>query len=151
MFYNNRTRKVCLIMIEQIFLFCRESNYYHAPKWNDLILVNQYTGKITAFNTHVPLWHEVRRGPDNSTHETSLAALLETWRAKQNGCLITNDIFKHILLIERICICIQISLTFVPKGPINNKSALAQVMSWRRPGDKPLPKPIMSWDNDDVQ
>ena len=35
-------------------------------------------------------------------------------------------------------ISIQISLKFVPKGPIKNIPALVQIMAWRRPGDKPL-------------
>ena len=39
---------------------------------------------------------------------------------------------------------IKISLKFVPKGPIDNKSALVQVMvmAWHRTGDKPLPEPM---------
>ena len=32
---------------------------------------------------------------------------------------------------------------FVPKGPIDNKWALVQVMAWRRIGDKPLPEPML--------
>ena len=43
---------------------------------------------------------------------------------------------------EKFRILIQISLKFVPKGPIDNKSALVQVMAWRRSGDKPLSEPI---------
>ena len=39
---------------------------------------------------------------------------------------------------EKFCILIQISLNFYPKGPIDKKSALAQVVDWRRTGDKPL-------------
>ena len=35
------------------------------------------------------------------------------------------------------------SLKFVPKGPINNIPALVQIMTWRRPGDKPLSEPMM--------
>ena len=37
---------------------------------------------------------------------------------------------------------IQISLKFVPLGPTDKKSALVQVMAWRRTGNKPLPEPI---------
>ena len=33
-----------------------------------------------------------------------------------------------------------ISLKFVPKGPIDFKSALVRVMDWRRTGEKPLPE-----------
>ena len=38
---------------------------------------------------------------------------------------------------------IKISLNFVPKGPINNISALVHIMAWRRPGDKPLSESMM--------
>ena len=31
-----------------------------------------------------------------------------------------------------------------PKGPIDNNSALVQVMAWRRMGDKPLSEPILT-------
>ena len=37
---------------------------------------------------------------------------------------------------------ILISLKVVPKSPTDNKSALAQLMAWRRKGDKPLPEQI---------
>ena len=33
----------------------------------------------------------------------------------------------------------KISLKFVPKAPIDNTSALVQVMTWRQTDDKPLP------------
>ena len=46
---------------------------------------------------------------------------------------------------EKFGILIQISLTFVvTKGQIDNKSALGQVMAWRRIGDKPLPEPMLT-------
>ena len=40
---------------------------------------------------------------------------------EQNGCHFAN-IFKHIFMNEKFCILIQISLKFVPKGLIDNKS-----------------------------
>ena len=49
--------------------------------------------------------------------------------------VMANDIFKLILINEKLRILIQISLKFVPKGQIDNKSALVQVMAWRRTGD----------------
>ena len=39
---------------------------------------------------------------------------------------------------------IQISLKFVPKGLIDNKWALVQVMASRRTGDKPLAEPMLT-------
>ena len=68
---------------------------------------------------------------------------LNTLRPRQNGRHFTDDIFKCIFLNENVWIAIEISLTFVPKGRINNIPALVQIMAWRRPGDKPLSEPMM--------
>ena len=40
-------------------------------------------------------------------------------------------------------ISINISLKFVPRGPINNIPTLVQVMAWSLQGDKPLSEPMM--------
>ena len=55
-----------------------------------------------------------------------------------------NNIFKCIFLNENVRIFIQFSLTFVPKGHVNNKSAFVLVMACRLFGNKPLPEPMMS-------
>ena len=62
----------------------------------------------------------------------------------QNGRPFTDDVFKCIFMNEKFCIWIQISLKFVPKGPIDKKSALDLVMAWHRTGDKPLPEPMLT-------
>ena len=69
--------------------------------------------------------------------------LLNTLRPKQNGCHFPDDIFKWIFLNENVWISMNISLRFVPRGPINNIPTLVHVMAWRRPGDKPLSEPMM--------
>ena len=69
--------------------------------------------------------------------------LINTSRPRQNGRHFPDDIFKCIFLNENVCISIEISLMFVPKGPINNIPALVQIMAWRRPGDKPLSEPTL--------
>ena len=68
---------------------------------------------------------------------------INTLRPRQNGCHFADDRFEYILLNEDVCISINISLKPVRKGPINNISALVQIMAWRRPGDKPLSEPMM--------
>ena len=68
---------------------------------------------------------------------------LNTPRPRQDGRLFPDDIFKSIFLNENVQILIKISLTFVPKAPINNIPALVQIMAWRRPGDKPLSEPMI--------
>ena len=52
-----------------------------------------------------------------------------------------DAIFKCIFVNEDVWIPINISLKFVPKGPINNIPALVQIMAWLRPGHKPLFEP----------
>ena len=62
---------------------------------------------------------------------------------RQHGRHFPDDISRCIFLTENIWIAINISLSFVPKGPIDNIPALVQVMAWRRSGDKPLSEPMM--------
>ena len=68
---------------------------------------------------------------------------VSTLRPRQNGRLFPDDIFKCIFFNKNVWISINISLKFVPRGPINNIPTLVQVMAWRRPGDKPLFEPMM--------
>ena len=58
--------------------------------------------------------------------------------------ILAADIFKRISVNEKIRISNQISLKFVPKDLIDNKSALVQVMAWRRISDKPLSEAMMT-------
>ena len=51
-------------------------------------------------------------------------------------------------LISKYCIFIPISLKFVPKELIDNKSALVQVMAWRRTGDKAVSESIVAYFTD---
>ena len=48
----------------------------------------------------------------------------------KNGCHFADDDFMYIFMNGKFCILIQISLKFVPKGLIDNQSALVQVMAW---------------------
>ena len=59
---------------------------------------------------------------------------------------ITDDIFKSIFN-ESVWISITtctISLKFIPKGPIDHKLALVQVVAWHRTGEKPLPESMLT-------
>ena len=66
-----------------------------------------------------------------------------TLRPRQNGRHFADDILKCIFLNENVWISINISMRFVPSGPINNVPTFVQVMAWRRPGDNPLSEPMM--------
>ena len=67
-----------------------------------------------------------------------------TLRPREIGHHFADAIFKCIFVTENVWIAIEISLKFVPKGPINNIPALVQIMTWRRPGDKLLSEPMMA-------
>ena len=62
----------------------------------------------------------------------------------QNDRHFTDDIFKYIFLNENIVISIEMSLKFIPSGPISDIPALVQIMAWRRPGDKPLSEQMLT-------
>ena len=68
---------------------------------------------------------------------------VKTLRPRQDGRLFPDDIFESIFLNESVQILIEISLTCVPKAPINNIRALVQIMAWHHPGNKPLSEPIL--------
>ena len=68
---------------------------------------------------------------------------VNTLRLRQNGHHFADNNFKCIFLNENICVLINVSLQFVPKGPINNIPALIQTKACRWPGDKPLSEPMM--------
>ena len=41
------------------------------------------------------------------------------------------------------CVLIQITVKYVLKGPINDELAMARLMAWHPPGDKPILDPIL--------
>ena len=61
------------------------------------------------------------------------------------AAILADNIFKCIFVNEKFCILIKISLKFVPKGPIDNNSALVYIMAWHRIGYKPLSEPMVTW------
>ena len=63
---------------------------------------------------------------------------------EKNGIHFATDIFRWILVNEKLYVSIRNSLEFIPKGPIGNNSALEQIMAWRHPGNKPLSEPMLT-------
>ena len=54
---------------------------------------------------------------------------------------LADDVFNRIFLNESV---IKMSLQFVPRGSIDIKTALVEVMAWRRTGDRSLPQPMLT-------
>ena len=64
--------------------------------------------------------------------------LINTLRPRQNNHQFADNVFKCIYLYANVWILIAIFLKFVSKGPNDNTLPLVQIMTTRRPGDKPL-------------
>ena len=62
----------------------------------------------------------------------------------QNGRHFADDILRCIFVNEKFCVLIEISLKFVPKGPIDNNPELVQKMAWRRIGVGTLSEPMLT-------
>ena len=129
------------------------------------ILYSLKWSRINAFNyseiTHVEykciilmyLFCQLRFHSDVSLsirRNTRYTCLVHCWswlfnslRPRQYRRHFADDIFKCIFLNENVWISLKISLKFIPEVRINNTPALVQIMAWRRPGDKPLPEPMM--------
>ena len=73
-----------------------------------------------------------------------MSAVLTHLPLDKMAAILADDSFKRIFFNENARISIQISLKFVPNGPIDNKSALVQVMAWHRTGDRSLPEPMLT-------
>ena len=83
------------------------------------------------------IWVLMEKGQINFTTN------INTLRPRQNGRHFADDPFKRIFLNENVWISHNVSLKFVPKGPIDNNPALVPIMAWRHSGDKPLSEPMM--------
>ena len=82
---------------------------------------------------------------NSSATSVDKISIIDTLRPKQNVRHFADNIFKCSFLNGNVWILIEISLKFVPKDPINNISALVQIMAWRWPDNKPLPESMMVW------
>ena len=71
--------------------------------------------------------------------------LIDTLRPRQKGRYLLDNICKSFFLHENIWISIKILPKFFPKGQINSIPSLVQIMAWRRPGDKSLSEPMMTY------
>ena len=88
---------------------------------------------------HCFIWYII-----NYPKPNFIGGLLNSSPPGQNGRHLADDVFRCIFMNEKFCVLIEISLKFVPKGPIGNSPTLVQIMAWRRIGDKPLPDPMLT-------
>ena len=68
---------------------------------------------------------------------------INIFKQRQNGRHFPDDIFKGAFVNKNIWISINISLKFIPKGPICNIPSLVKIMAWHWLGNKPLFEPMV--------
>ena len=127
--------------------------YLHAHQYNMqvTIMYSRYTSKACRYQNGIDVC--LQSYPDSQIPQLPhnwdiLAFIMEHLECPepthinsspsgQNGRLFTDYVFRCIFMIEKFCVWIKISLKFVPKGPIDNNTALVQIMAWCQIGDKP--------------
>ena len=112
-----------------------QKEFYIFTNWHLNKKIPDHKGVI-VFCSHPPIHHQLQWRDRWST--------FNAMKPEQNGRHFADDIFKGIFVRERFCILIHNSLKFVPKGPIDKKSTLVEVMTWRLFGTKPLPQPMLT-------
>ena len=97
---------------------------------------------VTSSNTEFKAW--ISNHLNMKLWDALTPPCLNSYPPEQNGRCLADSISKCIFMNEKFRISIRISLKFVPKGQINNKWALVQVMAWHRTGYKPLSEPMLT-------
>ena len=151
-------QQLCCIITKKIYFFIQENACENVVCQTEAILPQpqciKWTGTVSmvfiviqAFITHLisekhPLciFHILNKCcitlKSSFVNSTSH---FNTLRQRQNGRPFADDVFKRIFFNENYCILIQISLEYVPRGPIINMPALVC-----QTGNKPLSEPKMA-------
>ena len=117
-----------------LYVVFSKNNFY---SWCSIVVITLADRYLTAWSdalllrpwSHVPVTDTERASA--SILKVQLLYSIDSLRPSQNGRHFTDDILEYISLYENWCILIQISLKFVPNGPIdnNNSPALVQIMA----------------------
>ena len=131
-----RNKRIIWILLAWQFIFSK--SYKSA---------NQMPKFLYFWDCHLPnvmdsSWYAINLKEAKWTNK--LHWKLNTLRPRQFLYRIANDIFNCISLNENVWISNKISMKLVPTDPIEDDSALVQVMGWRGTGGKPLPDPMMT-------
>ena len=125
-----------------IYVSLRKYNgYYFIPS---LKRFKSALGPIVSFlRSRFAKWHNASQDAIQLNRLDILDLSTHLSLDKMATIIFADDIFKCIFMNEWFCISIRISL-FAPKGTIDNKSALVQIMACHQTGDKPLPELMLT-------
>ena len=97
--------------------------------WLCMLHYSWKSAYLLTITTAVPTVTSQLELHDEACHPGGHCWGINTLRPRQDGRRFPNDTFKRIFLKENVIILIKISLKFVPNGPIDNITALVQIMT----------------------
>ena len=107
-------------------------------QWVNIVRPGDFRHQVDMVELHKALWISGSEPVALIWHMLPASSLqsrlVNTLRPRQHGHHFPDNICKCIFFNEKYKFAINISLKFVPRGPVNNIPALVQVMAWRRPG-----------------
>ena len=90
----------------------------------NIVSNNIYPGKLFVMSFRWVIYNIFPSITDTYSMYHYTCHLVNSSPRGQNGLHFADDSFKRIFMNEKCLISIQISLKFVPEGPIDNKAAL---------------------------
>ena len=132
---------------ESLIMTNSQCKFSATPGWKHWPIITGPLWIITCslyINTgplYISPWQVWLRGTMKSADDLGI---INSSPPGQNGRHFADDMFKCIFLNENIWISNEISLKYIPRGLIDNMSALVQIMAWHHPGDKPLSEPMLT-------
>ena len=69
---------------------------------------------------------------------------INTLRHEQNGWPLADKFWNGFCWMKSLILCFKLYSSFICEGPIDNKSALVQVMAWCLTCNKLLPEPMLT-------
>ena len=124
----------CILLSSSLYIF----HSYDTCRWSDLswlcLLMSWHLMTISRHST----------GEDGPSCPAPTQEGLTQW-GQTKWTPVCCWYFQLHFFNEILWISIEISLKFVPKGPINNIPAMVQIMAWCRTGDKPLSEPMVAY------
>ena len=99
--------------------------YYAAQCW---LYLHGQAGIVDALQTECPATEQ------DLTH----------WGRDKMAAIFQTTVSNAFSWMKTFVLWFNFHFKFVPKDPFINKTALVKVMAWRRSGDKPLLKPMLT-------
>ena len=125
--WNGLCRPVQIVLIHLVICYYNCGLHLNYEIWLK-VFFNGFTMGTFCIDIKCPLW-KLLKGPMVLQNSQNKLKLLTRWSWDKMAATLTDNIFKCNFVKDNVLIWIQISLNFVPKGGVDNKSSLVQATS----------------------